>query len=229
MMLMLLLETIFYATSFCSILIYFITFSHVLKFLSSETLMNLVSARLRYCCLYCKALVIVIICSTANCVISFSCTVDSNDRWVVGNVGRCSFAAFLMKMSLDRCWEASVDRRHIPIPREILEKSIFLSNNGFVLYSSFLLIILIILLCMQGSSVHRHGGIVVVILSIAWTIVDRLFLINVDRFMIGTVDRYCGVSFDRRRVLCLVLCSTVACCYESWIINSSGGRLWLHD
>ena len=134
-----------------------------------------------------------------------------------------------MKMSVYRYWDSSVDRRHIPLLRGMVEKSIFVSKNGSVLYSSFLLIILIILLRMQGSSVHRHGGIVVVILPIAWTTVYRFFLINLDRFLIGTIDRCCGVSFDQCRVLCLVLCSTVACCYESWIINSSGGRLWLHD
>ncbi|KAF3582932.1 hypothetical protein DY000_02029549 [Brassica cretica] len=43
------------------------------------------------------------------------------------------------------------------------------------------------------------------------------------------VDRCGCVSFDRRRVFCLVLSSTVACCDESWIINSFGGRLSLLD
>ncbi|KAF3589156.1 hypothetical protein F2Q69_00029079 [Brassica cretica] len=81
----------------------------------------------------------------------------------------------------------------MPFPRGMVEKSIFLSKNGFVLYSSFLLAIFIILLYMQGCSVHCHAGIVVVILPIAWTTVDRFFLMNVDRFLIGTIDRCCGV------------------------------------
>ncbi|KAF3598814.1 hypothetical protein F2Q69_00035051 [Brassica cretica] len=44
-----------------------------------------------------------------------------------------------------------------------------------------------------------------------------------------TVNRCCSLSFDRCLVFCLVLSSTVACCNESWIINSSEGRLWLFD
>ncbi|KAF2610567.1 hypothetical protein F2Q70_00011943 [Brassica cretica] len=87
----------------------------------------------------------------------------------------------------------------------MVEKSIFLSKDHYVLYSSFLLVILIILLLMQGSSVHRHGGIVVVILPIVWTTIDRFFLVIVDLFLICTVDRCCCMSFDRRRVLCLCM------------------------
>ena len=110
-----------------------------------------------------------------------------------------------------------------------MEKSIFLIENGSILYSSFFLIIFILILCMHGvSGVCRHGGIVVVVLPIAWTTVDRFLVGNVDRFLVGNVDQCRGVRFDQRRILCFVLSSTVACCDESWIINSSGGLLWIH-
>ncbi|KAF2574511.1 hypothetical protein F2Q70_00004208 [Brassica cretica] len=133
-------------------------------------------------------------------------------------------------MSVDRCGDSSVDPWRIPFPREMMEKSIFHIKNGSVFCSSFLLIIFIILLCMHGvSSVCRHGGIVVVVLTIAWTTVNGFFLSAVNRFLVGTIDRWGGVSFDRRRIFCLILSSTAACCNESRIINSSGGRLWLHD
>ena len=205
-----------------------------------------------YWCFYCIALVIAIICPTANLVVSFLCTVDSIVDWcVVGNVSRFSFTVCLVMMSVDRCLDGSIDKRRIPCLIGMMEKSIFLSMNSSILFSSFLLIILFILLCMQSSygwrccSVHCQGGIVVVVLPIVWTTVDRFFEVIVDRFPIGTVDR-CGgvsfdrrggvsfdqrggVSFDRRGILCLVLCSTVTCCYESWIIDSSGGRMWLYD
>ena len=187
-----------------------------------------------YWCFYSIALVIVIICPTANWVVSFLCTADSNvDRFIVGNVRRCSFMVCLVMIGVDRCWDGSIDRRRIPYPIRMAEKFIFLSTNTSILCSSFLLIIVIILLCMQISSVWRccsvycKGGIVVVILPIVWTTVDRFFEVIVDRFR--TVDRCGGVNFDHCRVLDLVLSSTVTCCYESWIIDSSGGRLWLHN
>ena len=106
-------------------------------------------------------------------------------------------------MSVDRCWNVSVDRRRIPLQRGMVEKSIFLSTNTSVLCSSFLLVILIILLCMQCisgeyHSVYRHGGIVVAVLPISWTIVDRFLLRNVDRFLMSTVDRCYSVSFNQR-------------------------------
>ncbi|KAF3601876.1 hypothetical protein F2Q69_00037118 [Brassica cretica] len=41
----------------------------------------------------------------------------------------------------------------------------------------------------------------------------------------ATVDRCCSVSFNRRRVFCLVFHSTVASCNDSWIIDFSRGRL----
>ena len=144
-------------------------------------------------------------------------------------VYQCSFAVCLVIMSVDRCWDGSVDRCRISCPKGMVEKSIFLSTDSSVLYSSFLLRILIIFFYMQGISggyhiVCRHGGIVVVILPIVWTTFDRIFQVIVDRFLVGTVD-WCGcVSFKWRRILCLVLNSTLACCYESWIINSSS---WL--
>ena len=83
-----------------------------------------------------------------------------------------------MKTSVDRCWDCSVNRRRIPFPKGMVEKSIFLSKDGYVLYSSFLLVIIIILLCLQGifggyGSVYCHGGIVVVILPIAWTALSQ--------------------------------------------------------
>ncbi|KAF2532804.1 hypothetical protein F2Q70_00028977 [Brassica cretica] len=95
----------------------------------------------------------------------------------------------------------------------MVEKSIFLIKNGSVFYSSFLLLIFIILLRMHGvSGVCCHSGIVVVIFPISWTTVDRFFFGNVDRFLVSTVDRGRSVSFDRCRIFCLVLSSTVACC-----------------
>ena len=111
-----------------------------------------------------------------------------------------------------------------------MEKPIFLIENGFLLYSSLLLIIFIILIRMHGvSGVCCHSGVVVVVLPIFWSTVDRFFSGCVGRFLVGTVDRCCNVSFDRCLVFCLVLRSTVACCDVSWIINSSRGRLWLLD
>ncbi|KAF2619714.1 hypothetical protein F2Q68_00039255 [Brassica cretica] len=112
----------------------------------------------------------------------------------------------------------------------MVEKSIFLSKNGFVLYSSLLLIIFIILLRMHGVfGVCCHGGIAVVVLPIVWTTIDRFFFGSVGRFLTGIIDRCCCVSFDRHRVICLIFSSTMACYDESWMINTFGGRLWLLD
>ena len=112
----------------------------------------------------------------------------------------------------------------------MVDKSIFLIKNASVLYSSFLLIIFIILLSMHGVfGVCLHGGIVVVVLPIAWTTVDRFFLWTVDRFLVGTVDRCGSVSFEKNRIFCLILSSTVTSCDEYWILYSSGGHLWLLD
>ena len=220
-----------FPSSFCSLFICFITSLHVEKFLICETLMKFICPWFMNYCFYCIAFVMVIICPTANRVVSFPYMVGSCvDRWVVRNVGRCSFLACLMRMSVNRCWDCSVDRRRIPFLRGMLEKSIFLIKNSFVLYISLLHIIFIILLRMHGvSGVCCHSGVVVVILPIFWTTVDRFFFGCVDQFLVGTVDRCGCLSFDRRRVLCLVLSSTVAWCDESWIINSSGGRTWLLD
>ena len=182
-------------------------------------------------CFYCIAFVMVIICQPSIRVVSISYMVGSGvDRRVVGNVVRCLFSVYMVRMSVDRCWECSVDRWRVPFPRGMVEKSIFLIKNGFVLYSSLLLIIFIILLCMHGvSSVCCHSGVVVVVLPILWTTVDRFIFWCVGRFLMGPIDRCCSVSFDRRRVFCLILSSTVACCDESWIINTSVGRMWLLD
>ncbi|WZZ27196.1 hypothetical protein YC2023_010597 [Brassica napus] len=98
----------------------------------------------------------------------------------------------------------------------MMEKSIFLVKNCYLLYSSFFLIIFIILLC-----VCCHSGIVVIVFPFSLTIADRFFSYCVGRFLLGTIDRCCSVSFDRRRVFCLVFGSTVACCNDSWIIDSS--------
>ncbi|KAF3600502.1 hypothetical protein F2Q69_00036641 [Brassica cretica] len=69
-----------------------------------------------------------------------------------------------------------IPNRCIPFPRGMVQKSIILIKNGFVLYSSLLLIIFIILLCMNGvSGVCYHGGVVIVVLPIFWTTVDRFF------------------------------------------------------
>ena len=152
-----------------------------------------------------------IICPTAKWIVSFLCMVDSIvERCIVGNVGRCSCTLCLVMMSVDRCWDGSVDRRRIPYPIGMVEKSIFLSTNTLILCSSFVLVILIILLCMQISSVwrccsvYRKNGIVVVILPtvnrtfrkifyyVVWTTVDWFFEVIVDRFLICTVNR-CGV------------------------------------
>ncbi|KAF3511661.1 hypothetical protein F2Q69_00007203 [Brassica cretica] len=78
------------------------------------------------------------------------------------------------------------------------------------------------------SGVCCNSGIVVVVLPIIWTTIDRFFLWYVGRFLMTTVDRCC-VSFDRRRVICLVFHSTVASCNDSWIIDSSGDHLWRLD
>ena len=152
------------------------------------------------------------------------------DRCLVGNAGRCSYAVCMVMMSVDRCCDGSVDRRRIPYPIGMVDKSIFLSTDTLIIYSLFLLIILIIRICMQIISVYSSyckGGIVVVILPIVnrtfwkivyhivWTTVDRFFEVIVDRFPIGTIDRCGGVSFARRGILCLVLRSTLKCWYES--------------
>ena len=85
--------------------------------------------------------------------------------------------------------------------------------------------IFIVLPRMNGAaSVCCHSGVVVVVLPIVWTTVDRFFFGCVGRFLVGTIDRCGCVNFDRRRVFCLILSSTVACCDESWIIDSCGGR-----
>ena len=106
----------------------------------------------------------------------------------------------------------------------------FLIKNCSVLCSSFLLIIFIILLRMHVvSGVCCYSRVVVVVLPIFWTTVDRFFSWYVSRVWEGTVDRCCSVSFDRRRVLCLLFCSTVACCNDFWISYYSGGRMWLLD
>ena len=190
------------------------------------------------------ALVVVIICPTGNWIVSFLYIVESIvDRWVLGDVGRCSCTVCLVMMSVDRCGVTSVDR----YPIGMVEKSIFFCKKSMILYSSFLLVILIILFCMQIISVWRccsvycKSGIVVVILptitrtfwkifyDIFWTTIDQFFEVIVDRFlMVETVDRCWGVSLDWFRVLCFVLSSTVTCFYESSIIfDSSRGRMWL--
>ena len=99
-----------------------------------------------------------------------------------------------------------------------MEKCIFILKNRSLLYSSFFLIIFILLLRMNG--VCYHSGVVLVALPIFWTTVDQFFFGYVNRFMIGTVDRSCSVSFDRCRVFCFVPSPKVACCDELWIINS---------
>ncbi|KAF3569720.1 hypothetical protein F2Q69_00059702 [Brassica cretica] len=74
-----------------------------------------------------------------------------------------------------------------------------------------------------------HSGIVVIVFSFSLTTVDRFFFCCIGQFLLGTVDRLYSGSFDRRRVFCLVFGSKVACCNDSWIIDSSGGRMWLLD
>ena len=79
------------------------------------------------------------------------------------------------------------------------------------------------------SGVGGNSGIVVVVLPIIWTTIDRFVMWYVGQFLMATVDRCCCVSLDRRLVFRLVLGSTVASCNDSWIIDSSGDRLWCLD
>ena len=222
------IETSAFSTSCCKEWICIWTFLMVEQFLSSETFMKLICSWLTYWCFCCIALVIMLICPTANWIVSILCMVDSIVEWrVVGNVGRCSSTLCLVMISVDWFWDGFVDRCCIPYPIGTVGNSIFLSTNTSILCSSLFLVILIVLLCMQISSVWRccnlycKSGIVVVILPtvnrtlwkifyyVVYTTVVRFFEVIVDRFLIGTIDRCGGVSFDRCGILCLVLRSTV--------------------
>ncbi|KAF3575249.1 hypothetical protein F2Q69_00058836 [Brassica cretica] len=97
-------QTCPFPSSLCSLLICFITSLHVERFLICESLMKSICSWLLNFHFYCIAFMMVIICPAANRVVSFSYTVYSSvDRWVVGNFGRFSFSACLMRMSVDRC------------------------------------------------------------------------------------------------------------------------------
>ena len=127
---------------------------------------------------------------------------------------------WLMLKRLCRSMATSFSKRNdeeVYLPRQ---ESLFL-------YSSFFLIIFTILLHMYG--VCCHSGIVVIVFPFSLTTVDRFFPCCVGRFLMGIVDRCCSVSFDWRWVFSLVLGSTLACCNDSLIIDSSGGRMWLLD
>ena len=146
-------ETCSFPSSFCLMLICFITSLHVEKFLICETFMKFIYSWLVNCRFYCITFMMVIIFQIANRVVSFSYTVDSSvDRWVVGDVGRFSFLVSLMRLSIDRCRDCSVDRWCIPLPRGMMYKFVFLIKNGYVLCSSFFFIIFIILLHMHVVS-----------------------------------------------------------------------------
>ena len=79
------------------------------------------------------------------------------------------------------------------------------------------------------SGVCGNRGVVVIVLPIIWKTIGRFFMCYVGRFQTATIDRSSCVNIDRGLVFRLVLGSTVASCNDSWIIDSSGGRLGLLD
>ena len=142
------------------------------------------------------------------------------DRLVVGSVDR------LLYFSVDRC--ASIcsiySTEASSFPTGFCKKwiclylclNLWFERAEFVDENSFPHVFFIkqIIVDLRRCIVDSHDGIVIVILPIFWTTVDRFFFENVDGFLVSTVDRCRSVSFDRCQILCLILCSKVAYCNE---------------